>query len=81
MSTIQAKVRCIGNSAPPYDRDGTSGTRTVRFTPVHDPDPEHPNFAWSKATPSGYIELYITNQAASDAFEVDREYLLTFEPQ
>ena len=77
--SVQAKVRCIGNASPQYDTAGTSGTRTMRFTPVHDSNPKHPNFKWSQATPSGYIELHVTNPDAHGEFEVGREYLLTFE--
>jgi hypothetical protein len=76
--SVQAKVRCIANSAPQWDSAGT--TRIARFTPVYDSDPAHPNFEWSQATPAGYIELSITNPAAVAAFEVGAEYLLTFEP-
>jgi hypothetical protein len=75
--TVQAKVRCIGNSAPAWDANGTM--RAVRFTPVYDPDPAGPNFEWSQATPSGYVELTITNPAAFGAFEVNKEYTLTFD--
>ena len=75
--SVQAKVRCIGNSPPQWDTAGTM--RMARFTPVYDADPEHPNFAWSQATPSGYIELAITNAAAFDKFEPGAEYLLTFD--
>lgn len=78
--TIQAKVRCIGNSPPPWDNGGSSGSQIARFTPVYDSDPSAPNFEWSKYTPSGYIELTITSEAAFSAFEVGAEYLLTFEP-
>ena len=76
--TVQAKVRCIANTAPHWDADGSS-QRVVRFTPVYDADPAHPNFAWSQATPSGYVELTITNPAAFAAFEVNAEYTLTFD--
>jgi hypothetical protein len=75
--TVQAKVRCIGNSPPQWDSAGT--TMIARFTPVYDADPDSPNFEWSQATPSGYIELAITNAAAFGAFEPGQEYLLTFE--
>lgn len=78
--SVTAKVRCIGNASPAYDPQGTSDSRVARFTPVYDPNPEHPNFAWSQATPAGYIELYISNPEAHQAFEVGREYHLTFEP-
>ena len=53
--------------------------RIARFTPVYDVDPSHPNYEWSVATPSGYIELAITNEAAFSKFEPGREYLLTFD--
>jgi hypothetical protein len=76
--TVQAKVRCIGNSAPAWDATSDT-TRVVRFTPVYDADPASPNFAWSQYTPSGYVELTITNPAAFGAFEVNQEYTLTFD--
>jgi len=77
--SVQAKVRCIANGPSAWDTTGASG-RQVRFTPVYDPDPSHPNFQWSQATPSGYFEMYVTNPAAYEAFEVNQEYLVTFEP-
>jgi hypothetical protein len=79
--TVYAKVRCIGNSAPPYYRDDNDTFRLVRFTPVYDADPKHPNFEWSQATPSGYIELGVSNPDAFGKFEVGSEYLLTFEKE
>ena len=75
--TVQAKVRCIGNSPPAWDTGATM--RIARFTPVYDSDPSHPNFEWSQATPSGYVELTITNEAAFSKFEPGTEYLLTFD--
>jgi hypothetical protein len=78
--SVQAKVRCIGNSPPPWDNGGSSGSQIARFTPVYDSDPDHPNFEWSQYTPSGYVELTITNPDAFGQFEVNKEYTLTFEP-
>jgi hypothetical protein len=75
--TVQAKVRCIGNSSPQWSAG--QDMRQVRFTPVYDANPDSPNFEWSKATPSGYMELTVSNPAAFDSFEVGKEYLLTFE--
>lgn len=77
--SIQAKVRCIGNSPPPWNSDGS--VRVARFTPVYDSDPSHPNFAWSQATPSGYVELTITNEEAFSKFKPNTEYLLTFDEE
>lgn len=78
--SVQAKVRCISNIRPAWVGDAgdqPETMRVVRFTPVYDQDPSHPNFEWSQATPAGYLELTITNPAAFERFEVNKEYLLT----
>ena len=77
--TVQAKVRCIGNMVPQYSEQDAEGPRVVRFTPVWDPDPSSPNHEWSQATPSGYMELYITNPGAYGTFTVGAEYMISFE--
>ncbi len=38
------------------------------------------NESWSKATPSGKIEMNITNPAAIEALVVDQVYQITFAP-
>jgi hypothetical protein len=77
---VKAKVRCIGNSKPQYYPDDSEDTaRLVRFTPVYDADPQSPNYEWSQATPSGYIELFVSNPDAFDKFQVGVEYMLMFE--
>lgn len=76
--TVQAKVRCIANTPAHWDPEGNS-YRIARFTPVYDSDPASPNFEWSQATPSGYVELTITNPAAFGQFEANKEYTLTFD--
>jgi hypothetical protein len=38
------------------------------------------NKTWSKYTPSGKMELGITNPDAIAAFELGKAYLITFEP-
>ena len=38
------------------------------------------NAAWSKYTPSGKLEMLITNPAAFEQFEVEKEYFLDFTP-
>jgi hypothetical protein len=75
--SMQAKMRCISNEKPSYNQDGS--VRMFRFTPVYDADPSHPNFAWSQATPAGYVELMVTNQDAFGSVQPGQEYLLTFE--
>lgn len=38
------------------------------------------NKQWSKWTPSGSIQMTITNQAALEQFEIGKEFFVTFEP-
>jgi hypothetical protein len=76
---VQAKVRCISATPPHWDPEATQGSRVVRFTPVYDSNPEHPNFKWSQATPAGYFEMHVTNPDAAGAFVENEEYLVTFE--
>ena len=47
--------------------------------PVYSSDPNDPNKTFSDATPSGKIELSITNKAAHGFFQAGHEYLVTFE--
>ena len=70
---VQAKLRCIGNTDPEW----SSPTRIVRLTPVYGESGE--NAEWSKYTPAGYFEMTVTNPAAFEQFEVNGEYLVTFE--
>jgi hypothetical protein len=75
--TVQAKMRCTWNQSPQWDTDGKS--RVIRFTPVYSSDPESENYSWSQATPSGHMELNVSNPAAFERFDENAEYLVTFE--
>lgn len=50
---------------------------TVVMVPVYG---EGDNASWSKYTPSGKLEMLITNEAAVDAFTIGEEYFLDFTP-
>ncbi len=52
--------------------------KNVKLAAVYSSDPNSPNYSWSQATPSGAMNLCITNPAAYDQFAVGREYLVTF---
>lgn len=79
--SVQAKVRCVSNfPGGPYQNPEPDAPRMVRFTCVYDSDPNHPNFEWAQATPSGYFEMFVSNPDAYDRFEVGQEYLVTFDP-
>lgn len=52
---------------------------SVMLSAVYDPDPASPNHEWSAATPSGRVEMTITNMAAAGQFEQGKTYLVKFE--
>lgn len=72
--SVTAKVKCFKK----LKHDSDTPCYHVGFSPVYSSDPNNPNSSWSKYTPSGIIELNITNPAAFKQFEVDKEYLVEF---
>ena len=57
----------------------TAYAETIEAAPVCSSDPNDPNKSWSEATPSGSVELCITNKQVFGHFVPGEEYLLTFE--
>jgi hypothetical protein len=55
---------------------GEQGNVTLR--PVYSSDPEHENKAFWDATPSGEINMYISNKAAFAQLELGKEYYIDF---
>lgn len=76
MTTVRAKFRCIerketgSNYGPKVE--GQKTQEAVVLAAVYGPG----NEAWSKWTPSGRLELAITNPAALDQFTVGEEYFI-----
>ena len=52
--------------------------RSVKMQAVHDGSPENNQFA--KATPSGNLEMYISNPDAMDFLTPNKSYYLDFTP-
>lgn len=77
MKTVQAKFWCqnIQHQGPASSE--ADPVATVTLAPVYGDNAE--NADWSKYTPSGKIEMCITNPAAIEQFELGSEYLITFE--
>lgn len=67
---IIAKFKCL--SVTRHEGD----SETVRMQAAYGPGNEQ----WSKFTPSGSLEVCITNPACAGAFEPGKHYHLTFEP-
>ncbi len=78
------EVRRIMSSVPQCDDKGKTvyipgELRTVILSPVYgNGDPTHENTKFWQASPSGSIEIGCANLAAADAFEIGKEYYVTF---
>lgn len=77
--TVQAKfwISAISHQSPkdaPHDQ-----VATITMQPVYEGEGGQ-NASWSKYTPSGKIEMCITNPAAIEQFELGGTYLITFAP-
>jgi hypothetical protein len=67
---VRAKFRCMQN-----DKDALGFHASVRMIPVGmGPGSENEKF-W-KATPSGELQMHITNPGAFEQFEVGKSYYL-----
>lgn len=79
--TVTAKFKVVNITVhgvtPGGDR--SQEYRWIDLQPVYSSDPASPNASWSKATPSGRLQMTITNPAAFEQFRTGHEYLLTFE--
>ena len=60
--------------------DGAITSQIVRLNPVYENNPDHPNYAFWKATPTGSMEMTINNPLAFGSLVSGKKYLLTFEP-
>ena len=66
--SVVAKFTCT-------DRTDHQNGVDVRFTPVsHENDPEHLNYKFWQATPSGSLHMFITNLDAADYFQQGAVY-------
>lgn len=73
---VVAKMRCVERRDSQHDSNPEGKTTTVRLQPVY--SDKGVNATWSKYTPSGQVEMQITNPAAVEAFELGKCYLVTF---
>ena len=59
--------------------DGSIEAQIVKLGAVYENNPDHPNYAFWKATPTAQMEMTINNPGAFDTFVRGRKILLTFE--
>lgn len=68
--TVRAKFQCVKKELP----------GGIKLSAVYSEDPEHENKKFWDATPSGNLEMWVTNRDAADFFELGAEYYLDFTP-
>lgn len=71
--TVRAKFSCISIQKSP-----DNSTAVVNLSAVTTGSAE--NESWSKYTPSGQLQMVISNPAASEQFEQGKEYYIEIEP-
>lgn len=78
----RAKFRCssVVFGTNPKDGENVKTSEQVQLYPVYSSDPENPNHGWSEATPSGSIQMTITNPGAWGCFVQGQEYFVDFKP-
>lgn len=74
---VKAKFRCMKIEHAHVEAEGECAA-TVNLVPVWT-GYKGENASWSKYTPSGSLQMLITNPAAIADFELGRDYFLTFE--
>jgi len=62
------------------DADGVPTAQIVKMNPSYVSNPDNPNHAFWKATPTGNLEMTISNPAVFGFFVPQRSYWLDFTP-
>lgn len=60
------------------DAEGKITSQVVKLNPSYVSNPDNPNHAFWKATPTGNLEMTITNPEVFDFFVPGRSYFLDF---
>lgn len=75
MVRAKFKVESIQDST---DADEKVFSQRVILRPVYSDDPSHENHAFWSATPTGMVDMWITNPAAFKQFVQGAEYYIDF---
>lgn len=77
MSTVTARMQ-VWNVIKYNGNDGAQSYEDITLHPVYSSDPNHPNYSFSQATPSGQVQMHISNPGAFGFFELHKEYDIEF---
>lgn len=73
--SVRAKFR-VQTVFQSTDNKGVVYSENVTLTPVYSDDPNSENRAFWEATPSGQLQMWISNRAVFGYFIVGQEYYL-----
>jgi len=76
--SVRAKMQCIKRSETANMGSKEAWGVEVMLQPVYAED--GPNKSWSTATPSGQVQMTITNPEAFKQFEIGKCYYVDFSP-
>lgn len=80
--SVKAKFTCT-SVEPHTNKEGQTEGKSIGMSAVvaygADGNRKDENESWSKWTPSGTLQIYITNPDAFEQFEQGKEYYLTFD--
>jgi hypothetical protein len=77
MNKVVARMQ-VWNVHKDKTADGVQMSESVTMHPVYSSDPASPNYSFSQATPSGQVQMFITNPDAFGFFELHHEYDIHF---
>lgn len=81
--SVKAKFTCVKAEAYSYDNGKTVAGKNITMNAVihyeADGSRKDENESWSQATPSGQLNIHISNPAAFEQFVEGKDYYLTFE--
>lgn len=76
--TGQVKAKFFVSSVQHVHTGGVDSCANITLQPVYGDSDE--NKTWSQYTPSGKLEMTVTNPKAIEQFELGKPYYLTFTP-
>lgn len=81
---VRAKFKCDSVKPYSYDNGATVAGKNISFSAAiayeADGTRKDENESWSAATPSGQLNIHISNPAAFEQFEEGKYYYLHFTP-
>ena len=76
---VSARLQPYSVKPGAMDADGNVINQAIAMTAVYTPNPDDPNYIFSKSTPSANLTMWVTNDSIFDFFKEGKIYAVTFE--